>query len=252
MDVVHGVEGLRPSHGPAFIAIGVFDGMHLGHAYLLEHLIAESAARDARPTVITFDHHPDEILRGTAPALLLDPDERLERLAAAGVEVTVVQHFDDALRHTPYDVFVGRIRTRIELKGFVMTPEAAFGFERRGTPAALQDLGVRDGFAVVVVPPFTVDGREVRSSAIREAIARGDIAAAARLLGRPVTITGSIGGAVDGHAQLDFALPVALPPDGDYRVTVDGDARMLRLDGGAAFLLGGPSSGRVTVVLDGA
>ena len=126
--------------------------------------------------------------------------------------VTVVQPFDEALRQTPYDAFVERIRVRVPLSGFLMTPDAAFGFERRGTPATLADLGARDGFEVVVVPPFTLDGEEVRSSAIREAIVGGDLATAARLLGRPVTITGSIGGAVDGRARLDFSLPVALPP----------------------------------------
>ena len=83
------------------MVVGVFDGMHLGHAYLLDHLVAEARTRDARPTVITFDHHPDEVLRGTAPALLLDAGERLERLAAAGVEVTVVRRFDETLRQTP-------------------------------------------------------------------------------------------------------------------------------------------------------
>ena len=252
MHVVHGVDALRPELGPAFIVIGVFDGMHLGHAYLLEHLVSESEARAARPTVITFDHHPDEVLRGTAPPLLLDPEERLERLAAAGVAVTVVQHFDDALRHTPYDVFVERIRARVELKGFVMTPDAAFGYERRGTPTTLAELGARDGFDVVVVPPFTIAGQEVRSSAIRGAIVRGNLAVAARLLGRPVTITGAVGGSVDGRTRLDFTLPVALPPDGDYPVTVAGDALTLRLDDGDAYLLGTPSDGRVTVVLGGA
>ena len=64
--------------------------------------------------VITFDHHPDEVLTGAAPPLLLDPAERLERLAAAGVEVTVVQQFDEALRQTPYDAFVERIRARVD------------------------------------------------------------------------------------------------------------------------------------------
>ena len=251
MQVVAGVDGLWPELGPSFLVVGVFDGMHLGHAYLLEHLVAESKARAARPTVITFDHHPDEILMGRAPALLLDPDERLERLEAAGVEVTVVQHFDAALRETPYDVFVERIRARVALTGFLMTPEAAFGFERRGTPGALADLGRRDGFEVVIVPPFTVDGQEVRSSAIRTAIVRGDLATAARLLGRPVTITGSTDGPVDGLARLDFTLPVALPPDGDYQVTVDGDPLTLRLIRGDAYLHGEPPNRRVTVVLGG-
>jgi riboflavin kinase/FMN adenylyltransferase len=223
--------------------------MHLGHAYLLEHLVAESVSRGARPTVITFDSHPDEVLMGTAPTLLLDPTERLERLEAAGVAVTIVQHFDAALRQTPYDVFVERIRERVGLKGFLMTPDAAFGFERGGTPAALAELGARDGFDVVVVPPFKVDGQDVRSSAIREAIVGGDLATAARLLGRPVTISGSIGGAVDGRARLDFRLPVALPPDGDYVVQVDGKPLALRIVRGDAYLLGEISNRRVTVVL---
>ena len=135
MHVVQGIDELRPQLGPIFVVIGVFDGLHLGHAYLLEHLVAEAAARDARPTVITFDHHPDEVLMGKAPPLLLDPGERLERLEAAGVAVTVVQPFDEALRQTPYDAFVERIRARVALTGFLMTPDAAFGFERRGTPA---------------------------------------------------------------------------------------------------------------------
>ena len=249
MHVVQGIEKLRPQLGPIFVVVGVFDGMHLGHGYLLEHLVSEAAARDARPTVITFDHHPDEILMGTAPTLLLDPAERLERLGAAGVAVTVVQHFDEALRHTPYDVFVERIRSQVGLKGFVMTPDAAFGFERRGTPAALAELGARDGFEVVVVPPFTLDGKDVRSSAIRAAIVAGDLATAAKLLGRPVTISGSIGGAVDGRARLDFSLPVALPPDGDYAVHVDGASLALRIVRGDAYLLGEISNRRVTVVL---
>jgi riboflavin kinase/FMN adenylyltransferase len=249
MHVVQGIDELLPELGPGFVVVGVFDGMHLGHAYLLEHLVTESRARDSQPTVITFDHHPDEVLMGTAPALLLDADERLERLAAAGVEVTVVQHFDAALRQTPFEVFVERIRARIRLSGFLMTPDAAFGFERRGTPASLAQLGTRDEFDVVVVPPFTLDGQDVRSSTIRAAIAAGDLAGAARLLGRPVTITGSIGAAVDGRSRLDFALPVALPPEGDYAAHVEGTPCRLQVVRGDAYVLGDVSDGRVTVAL---
>jgi riboflavin kinase/FMN adenylyltransferase len=251
MHVVQGIDELRSSLGPIFVVVGVFDGLHLGHAYLLEHLVSEAAARHARPTVITFDHHPDEVLMGKAPPLLLDPGERIERLAAAGVEVTVVQPFDAALRETPYDVFVERIRGRVALTGFLMTPDTAFGFERQGTPAALTALGTRDGFDVVVIPTFALDGQEVRSSAIRDAIVSGDLASAARMLGRPVTVTGSIGGAVDGRSRLDFRFPVALPPDGDYPVLVDGAPLALRIVRGDAYLLGEISNRRVTVALGG-
>lgn len=249
MDVVQGVAGLGRPQGPIFVVVGVFDGLHLGHAYLLDHLVSEAAARDAKPTVITFDHHPDEILTGHAPPLLLDPQERLERLEAAGVAVTVVQPFDEALRHTPYDAFVERIRERVELSGFLMTPDAAFGFERRGTPDALAKLGARDGFEVVVVPPFKLDGKDVRSSAIRSAIADSDLLGAARLLGRRVSITGTIGDAGDGSSRLECTLPIALPPDGAYPATVEGTLTTLRVAGGEAWLPDGMPSGRLTVVL---
>jgi len=249
MDVVHGVDALRRDHGRLFVVVGVFDGLHLGHQYLLEHLVAQAGARDARPTVITFDHHPDEILTGAAPPLLIDPGERLERLAGAGVSVTVVQHFDAALRTTPYDAFVGRIRSRVNLAGFLMTPDAAFGFERRGTPERLAELGEAVGFDVVVVEPFTLDGRTVSSSAIRTAIARGDLAAAATLLGRPVSLRAIVTGQdPDGLAELGFPLPVALPPDGRYRALVDGaEGRLHVRDGGAAFT---PPPASVQVAID--
>lgn len=233
MDVVAGVHGLRPEHGPAFAVIGVFDGLHLGHAYLLEHLGLEAAARSARPVVVTFDHHPDEILTGTAPPLLIDPVERLERLEAAGVAVTVIQHFDDAVRRTTYDAFVGTIASRCGLAGLLMTPDAAFGFERRGTPEALTELGARDGFDVVVVEPFTLDGRAVRSSEIRAAIAAGDLDAAALLLGRPVTLRGRLD---DG--QLRLGQPHALPPDGAYPITLAGATYTLIIAEGEILLWG--------------
>jgi riboflavin kinase/FMN adenylyltransferase len=236
MQVVHGVDELSPDHGPVFVVVGVFDGLHLGHHYLLEHLESEAAARGARPTVITFDHHPDEVLTGHAPPLLLDPTERLERLAAAGVAVTVVQHFDEALRRTPYDQFVERIRARVRLEGFLMTPDAAFGFERRGTPATLAELGARLGFDVVVVPPFTLDGRPVRSSEIRNEIAAGDLVGAAQLLGRPVSLTGVVVDAGPDGVGLEFELPLALPPAGEYACHIDGKPGRLRVDREVAYL----------------
>jgi riboflavin kinase/FMN adenylyltransferase len=252
MEVVSRVEGLRPELGAVFVVVGVFDGLHLGHLYLLRHLVVEAGLRRARPTVITFDHHPDEVLTGHAPPLLLDPAERLERLAEAGVEVTVVQPFDATLRETPYDAFVERIRRRVELRGFLLTPDAAFGYQRQGTPDALTTLGRRDGFDVVVVEPFTLGGRSVRSSDIRSAIAAGDLGGAAALLGRPVTLTGAI--KRNGHLgrRVAFDLPIALPPDGDYAGRIDGEAVTVRVDAGAAYLVGrGPGARRVTMELSG-
>jgi riboflavin kinase/FMN adenylyltransferase len=213
---VTGRAELRTADGPLFIVVGVFDGLHLGHAYLLDQLVREARARAARPTVVTFDAHPDAVLLGHAPPLLMDPAERLARLADAGVEMVIVEHFDEALRQTPYDSFVGGITGRCAIAGFLMTPDAAFGHDRGGTPGTLTELGRRDGFEVVVVPPFALEGREVRSSDIRAAIASGDLATAERLLGRPYAVVGDI----DRAGRVTFAMPVALPPPGTYQVTV--------------------------------
>lgn len=221
-DALSGIEALRPADGPLLVAVGVFDGLHRGHAYLLRELRRAARRLDARPAVLTFDHHPDEILAGAAPPLLCDPDERLARLERDGVAVTIVEHFDDALRRTPYDEFVARIRGRTTLAGFLMTPDAAFGHERRGTPETLARLGAEVGFRVVVVPPFDLGGRQVRSSEIRAAIAAGDLVGARALLGRRVAVTGTVAvrSADLRRARLAFALPVALPPPGAYGATI--------------------------------
>jgi riboflavin kinase / FMN adenylyltransferase len=218
--LVRGIDALDPSAGRLLVVVGAFDGLHRGHAYLLRRLREAAVHLDARPAVLTFDHHPDEIVRGAAPPVLCDPDERLVRLAEAGVAVTIVEHFDAELRATPYTAFVEHIRERAGLAGFLMTPDAAFGRDREGTPETLGRLGRRDGFAVVVVPPFEVDGRQVRSNAIRSQIAEGDLRAAARLLGRRVAVVGEARAAGPGATTIDFPMPVAVPSSGRYRVVV--------------------------------
>ena len=239
MRTVIGRADLRSDDGPLFVVVGVFDGLHRGHAYLLEHLVREARTRAARPTVVTFDAHPDAILLGHAPPLIMDPAERLDRLASAGVEVVVVEHFDDALRQTPYDAFIHGIVDRCLLAGFVMTPEAAFGHEREGTATTVGELGRRDGFEVVLVPPFALDGREVRSSDIRSAIAAGDLATAERLLGRPYAVVGDL----DGTGRMTFPTPVALPPIGSYRTDGPGGPATARVIGDGSLMVDGVRPG---------
>ena len=230
MRVVRGIDGLDPSVGRLFVVVGVFDGLHLGHEYLLHALARGASQRDAEPAVVTFDHHPEEVLLGKAPPLLCDPDERLARLEVAGVALTVVQTFDVALRETPFEDFVRRIADRVDLAGFLMTPDSAFGYQRAGTPESVAALGRSMGYDVDVIEQFTLDGEPVRSSDIRAAIAAGDLARAERLLGRPVSVTGRVQRHAGG-ARLSFALPVALPPPGTYPVQVGDPAGTTASDG---------------------
>lgn len=240
MDVVEGTEALRADLGRLLFAVGVFDGLHRGHRYLLGRLRRAAEDLAARPAVITFDHHPDEVLRGQAPPLLCDPEERLVRLARLGVAVTVVEHFDERLRETPYDAYVERIRSRVELAGFLMTPDAAFGFERGGTPEALRRLGAVDGWEVVVVPPLVVDGEQVRSAEIRRRVEAGDLEGAGRLLGRSYAVAGRlVAGEGRGRRLVAPELPVALPPVGTYRVLVEPAWEL----GGLAAPVGGVAPG---------
>jgi riboflavin kinase/FMN adenylyltransferase len=219
MRVIPGIDALDPSVGRLFVVVGVFDGLHLGHEYLLRELARGAGRRDAAPAVVTFDHHPEEVLLGKAPPLLCDPEERLTRLEAAGVAVTVVQTFDVALRETPFEQFVRRIADRVDLAGFLMTPESAFGYQRAGTPATVAALGKVLGYDVEVVPQFTLDGEPVRSSDIRSAIASGDLARAERLLGRPYSVAGEIARQPGSDApRLAMPLPMAMPPPGGYAV----------------------------------
>lgn len=222
-DVVHGIDALDQSNGRLYVVVGVFDGLHLGHLYLLDHLRRVSEAHGARSAVVTFDHHPDEVLVGAAPPLLCDPDERLSLLARAGVEVTIVQTFDRELRMTPFDEFVRRIADRVDLAGFLMTPDAAFGHDRGGTPESVAELGTRLGYDVTVVPPLLVDGRAVRSSDIRSAITEGHLPEAARMLGRPYSVIGEVVLSPGERPEIRFAMPVALPPPGAYDVVVHED-----------------------------
>jgi tRNA pseudouridine55 synthase len=231
MSIVSGIDNLTPDAGRLYLAVGVFDGLHRGHLYLLRELRKAADRAGARPAIVTFDAHPEEVIEGLAPQLLCDPDERLVRLQAAGIEVAVVQHFDHALRITTYDEFVARIADRVDLAGFAMTPDAAFGHERHGTPEALTELGARIGFAVTIVSSYLLDGEQVRSSEIRRRVAAGDLAGARRLLGRPLSLTGRPTGEAQSGADrhIAFDVPVCLPPDGSYPVLI-----------GPGWAIGGP------------
>lgn len=219
---VAGVDALQPEDGPIFAVIGVFDGLHLGHQYLLRHLVYEAERRHASAAVITFDAHPDAVILGEAPPLLLDPADRLRLLGEAGIGVVVVQHFDAELRATEYDAFLARITRRTMLAGLLMTPDAAFGHDRRGTPETVGALAAQHGWDLVVVPPFEIGGRSVRSSDIRAAIADGHLAEAERLLGRPYAVVGTAEAVDDvGDGSIvRLAPPRALPPDGTWQAAV--------------------------------
>ncbi len=183
--VLGDIDELRP--GLCFVAtVGVFDGVHRGHTEVLGRLRALADELGAAAVVITFDPHPQAVITGHAPELLCDDSEKLARLLETGMDVVVVQRFDEEFRSQTADVFLERLARGRELVGLVMSHESAFGRDRQGTVATVQRLAARDGWRLVQVDTLEVDGAPVSSSRIRAAITAGDLATAERLLGRPV------------------------------------------------------------------
>src|SRR6188768_1906176 len=105
------------------MTIGMFDGVHRGHQRLLGALTRAATRSDAQPVVVTFDPHPAEVLRGSAPPLLADPAEKLARLESLGIGTTVVQHFDREFAAQPPDEFLARLCHGRDLTAIVMTAE---------------------------------------------------------------------------------------------------------------------------------
>jgi riboflavin kinase / FMN adenylyltransferase len=208
-------------------AVGVFDGVHRGHCHLLKAAGGAASRLSASTVAVTFDPHPEAVVRGRAPALLCDLDERIARLDRAGAELAVVQRFDRQLSELSAEAFVDRLGRGRELAGLVMTGESAFGHRRAGTAATLEEVAKRKGFDLVRVDPFRLAGAPVSSSRIRELIGEGRLGAAKPLLGRAYAVRGEVVHG-DGRgrglgyptANLSFEQPVALPPDGIYAVLV--------------------------------
>jgi riboflavin kinase / FMN adenylyltransferase len=206
MQIVRGLESY-PSDGPAAaVALGVFDGVHLGHRAILDAAVAASHRASLRPVACTFDPHPMEILQpDRRPMPITTLDQRLALIAATGVEAAVVLRFTPELAAVEPEAFVkdvllGRLRAHEVVVGF----NHRFGRGARGNPALLQALGDRLGFVATIVPPLNIDGVTVSSAAVRATLGQGDVRTAARFLGRPYSVSGEVGPGVGRGRTLGF------------------------------------------------
>ncbi len=194
MGRVHGLEELAPGlFRRPVAALGVFDGVHLGHRAVIAETAALALEAGGEAVAVTFDVHPRVVVEGRGPGLLTSLPHRLRLLADAGAAATVVLRFDEALRGLSAEEFLeGILLGRMGIAGLVLGPDSHFGKDRRGNAAlARAVLGPR-GVPVRDVGRVLCARGPVSSTAIRASVRSGDLEGAAQMLGRPPSVLGTV------------------------------------------------------------
>jgi riboflavin kinase/FMN adenylyltransferase len=225
VDVVTDLQACPRPPGGTVVTIGVYDGVHLGHRALIARVQAMATGLGAATAVVTFDRHPATVVRpDSAPKLLTDLQQRLELLAATGLDCAVVLTFDDQRSRETAEDFVREVLVDcLHARAVVVGHDFHFGHGRGGNVPLLQRMGAELGFDVLGIMLEGDEHDVVSSTRIRRLLEAGDVAAAVALLGRPHEVRGVVGrgdqrGRDLGFPTANVAVPaeVLLPADGIY------------------------------------
>lgn len=224
MQVLRSIPDLSELPGPLFLAIGVFDGVHLGHQAVISTSAEHARAANGTPVVLTFDPHPEKILRpDKAPHLLTATPHKIALIRALGVRHLLIISFDQAFAATEPEDFVQQLVQHSKpLREICVGHEWSFGRNRRGNLQLLKKMGAESDFNVVGIQPVTVNGEIVSSTTIRRAVETGDLEKAATMLGREYTILGTVVHGDDLGKKIGFptanlsAHSEKFPPNGVY------------------------------------
>jgi riboflavin kinase/FMN adenylyltransferase len=231
MEVLHDVGACpRPDAG-SVVTIGAYDGVHLGHQTVIAEVRQRAAADGLASAVVTFDRHPASVVRPeSAPRLLTDLEQKLELLAATGLDRCLVISFDEPRSKEPAEEFVREVLVEcLAAKVVIVGEDFHFGHQRRGNVDLLRSMGADLGFEVAGLPLVDAhgeaagDGEKASSTAIRHALVAGDLARANALLGRPHEVRGVVAhgdarGRELGFPTANVSVPgdILLPADGIY------------------------------------
>ncbi len=227
MVVTHG--SVLPVRGAHALTIGNFDGVHLGHQAMLERVVAEARARGVTSCALTFEPHPREFFApDAAPARLSRLREKLELIAATGIEHVHVARFDARFASLTPERFVEQVLVRgLRAAWLLVGKDFRYGARRAGDFASLERAADRHGFVLEAMPEVKLGGERISSSAVREALLAADFPRAERLLGRPYMLSGRVAhgaklGRKLGFATANLKLPRRAPLAGIYVVEACG------------------------------
>jgi len=230
MQVTHGTIQAKggPSRFRCALTIGNFDGVHRGHRAMLDRLVQKSRELKLASSVLTFEPHPREFFApAAAPARLSRVREKLELIAEAGVDRAHVLRFGAPLAAMPPERFVEDVLVRgLGVRWLLVGRDFRYGARRAGDFGALEAAAAAAGFGLEAMPDVLQEGERVSSSAIRSALAQGDLAGAARLLGRPYSMSGRVAhgerlGAKLGFPTANIVLRRRPPLEGVYVVVAE-------------------------------
>ena len=228
------LDALPKDFGESAVTIGKFDAIHLGHRFLLNDLVESAEEHSLSSVVITFDRHPLNTLQpGSAPGAITGPHQKKFHIAESGVDALVTLEFDDALANLSAEEFVRTILVeKLNVKYVVVGHGFKFGANGEGNCTLMAELGAKYGFTFKELAAYEIDGEVVSATAVRNKLDVGDIAGAAKLLGRPHVTTGKVEhglkiGRTIGFPTANIARDCEgyLPLDGVYAgwMFVDGD-----------------------------
>ncbi|MEG1258155.1 MAG: riboflavin biosynthesis protein RibF [Akkermansia sp.] len=234
MTVIHTMAELQEISSPIHWAMGVFDGIHIGHQRVIASAVDSARQQGELAGVLTFEQNPLCYLRpADAPAkLLADNQEKIRLMESLGVELILSLKFDASMAQMSPDCFLKALRQHDKLASISVGDDWKFGKSRAGNIHFLLEQGRQNGFGVHIIPPVLWNGERVSSTRIRQAVAMGEMEAVAGMLGRPFTLTGTVIHGRQLARQLGFPtanirpLHQQLPPKGVYAVRVSFDGKI--------------------------
>ena len=226
MLTIHAANELKPSGRKVCLAIGFFDGVHLGHQQIIRQTITDARQHDAEAMVVTFDQHANTVVAPQrVPPLIYSLPQKLRTIESLGPDALLLLHFDAALSQQTGEAFVrSLVRDLGQVQSLCVGANFTFGHKRGGNVELLCRLGVELKFTVHGMAALALDGQAVSSTRIREAIRAGDLDGVSQMLGRGYSVAGTVTRGDGLGRQLGFptanleATGLVLPPHGVYAV----------------------------------